>query len=120
MSILIRGAARQGSPASVLAYVTGNDGAAIAQAGIASIQRTVYDLSSATPAAAVAVDALTVADVVLDTPGAWDIDEAGYNFADAVEAAIFAAADRVYRIVYLFTPVAGEPWVVPAIVPAED
>lgn len=122
MSITIRGAAQEDSPAEVLAYVTGLGGAAITQATVESITRTVYDLSSATPAVAVAEAELVVADVVLDTAESWDLDERGYNFADTVPAAVFAEADHVYRIEYLVTPADGfgEAFVVPVVTPANS
>lgn len=56
--------------------------------------------------------ALTVADVILDSPGSWDIDDTGYNFLHEIDISTnpaFTLAGREYLVVVSVTPTDEQP-----------
>lgn len=122
MGIVIRGAGREGTAASVLARVTGAGGALATQASLASVARAVYDLSGDTPTEPASETDLVIANCVYDTlqtGSGWTVDEVGYNFRDDLAAAIFADGDHVYRVEYTFVDGDGEQYIIPAVISAE-
>lgn len=91
-----------------LARVLNWAGAAITQASTTSISRTITNLT--TGVVTQTATALTIATAVYDTyqTGAiWTVDSTGYNFYDAIGAALFLTAGNVYRVEYLVTPASG-------------
>jgi hypothetical protein len=113
---VIKGKIWEDSGAIVMAYVVGNDGAAITQASIASATYTVRNIN--TGVQVVPSTALTVADVVFNsnqTGAIWTEDSTGYRFKhtvylDGSSAAIFTEGETKYIVEYILVPaVAGPP-----------
>lgn len=75
------------------------------QADFSAIYLWVYDLDAADPDAAIYDGAVTVADVIVDTPvtGTQGIDEYGHNFIHNWLPAWVPTAGHRYRGKYLFT-----------------
>lgn len=82
------------------------------QADIATITRTVYDRSSATPDTATATASLTVSSVIIDTPvtstAKWAEDATGYNWLDSIADTVITTAGHVWRVDYLVTTTGGD------------
>lgn len=92
---------------------------AINQASLSSIVYTVYELvtddsTTLTPVAGHQSVALSVSDVVYDTPqldGAWTVDSVGYNFRHELDVSLneaFSKAGAIYQVRYEITPVTGQ------------
>jgi hypothetical protein len=101
----------EGYPATVVARVTGENGADIVKASITAITYTVYDQK--TGAVTKTSTALVVADVVFDTlqtDDRWTIDATGYNFRFVVPGAAFPNGGTTHEVAVDFDPsAAGEP-----------
>ena len=96
-----------GSAPVNMARVQGNSGVNITQATISSISRKTYRQGGTL----ISTDALVVADTIFDTlqtDNGWDVDAEGYNFKDQPDADDLSQAGK-YIIVYVLTPVSGEP-----------
>ena len=86
------------------------DGDNAEQDDIASITRTIYDLTSDTPTTAIDTTALTVASVMFDTlqtDSRWSKDDTGYNFRDTIDGAEFPTGNHIYGVKYWFTGAGG-------------
>jgi hypothetical protein len=101
------------SGASLLARITGHDGANVTQATFTSITYGVY-IKSTDDAVGSEGQTVTVADVIFDTlqtnATLWPFGDAGYNFKHDLPAASFPTADTTYIVEYVFTPVTGAVW----------
>ena len=92
------------------------DGVYITQATIASIQRTITDVTD--PAAPDEIDdsPVEVAEAVFDTlqtDGRWKRDVIGYNFRDTVPGTLLTGPAKLYQVEYKFTGSGGQVfWVV--------
>lgn len=115
----IRGTVFKNGSATLLGRVVGADGSAIQQADVSTITYTVALLDETDPDSETAVEghedeSCVVADTIFDTlqdDDLWEVDAIGFNFRHVVavsENPAFATAGRNYRIVFTFTPVAGE------------
>jgi hypothetical protein len=105
--------------ATLLARVVGTNGTPIQQAQIASAQYGVYLLDHDDPDAATAVlghdgVSINVSSLIFDTlqtDGAWDVDQMGYNFKHVLDVSTngaFTEAGRTYRIVFELSPASGQ------------
>jgi hypothetical protein len=105
--------------ATLLARVVGTNGTPIQQAEIASAQYGIYLLDHDDPDAATAVlghdgVSIDVSSLIFDTlqtDGAWDVDQTGYNFKHVLDISTngaFTEAGRTYRIVFELSPAAGQ------------
>jgi hypothetical protein len=118
---IIRGTAWEDCDVACLARITLN-GANLTQAGVSSIARKVFDLSSSTPTTAIDSSAVTVNTSVFDTlqtDDRWTIDTTGYNFRDVVAGSILTSGNR-YRIEYVFTGASSEKFAVVCEVTARE
>jgi len=107
----------------LLARVVGANNANITQATLAAIAYQVRDLEADVSGALLPIVIATSIFDTLQTGGAWDADTTGYNFAFTVPASAFAwtpeedlagnPKPRRFRVDVRFTPVTGEPFVVP-------
>lgn len=82
------------------------DGVYITQATVASIQRTIHDISDPDAPIDVHDTAVVVADAVFDTlqtDGRWKRDPDGYNFRDVVPGSLLADDGHTYQVDYKFT-----------------
>ena len=110
--LIVKGTVWEDGGASLMARVVGNAGVNILQADITSINRTVFVGSTISTAATAPVVATVIFDT-LQTDARWKRDSTGYNFREAVLAAVFPDGDAIYRVEYKFTPVSGEVfWVI--------
>jgi len=113
--VVIRGSAYEDGGASIMARITGTDGANITQADVSTITCTVYDSSGTS----VATPTVTVATSVFDTlqtDSRWSVDTTGYNFRFDVAATVMSSGNETYRYEFKFTPASGEVyWVVAEI-----
>ncbi len=115
MSGMVYGSTKAGSPAALMARVTGANGAALAQSDLSAIEYTIYvlgeiDHSSQAAVANHTAVAVAVASVIFDalqtSDDAWTVDDTGYNFKHTpsdVTAEPFALQGRTYRVVYTLT-----------------
>lgn len=97
------------SGAALLARIVGHDAANIVQAGVTSIQYTVFN--AITGAETQAQVSQTVANVIFDTlqtDARWTVDDTGYNYAFAVPAAALPTGGVIYRFEIKLTPASGE------------
>lgn len=102
--------------ASGAATGTDGEGKWVQAADMTSITRYVYDTSSATPNTAILTTALTVANVIEDTPVTnRQIATFDYNFHDDVPKTAFPDGGRTYRIEYIFRPTAGADYEFPVV-----
>jgi len=103
------------SDVTYLARVLMN-GIYIKQATIASIQRTITDITVAGSAEEVSTDTLTVNESVYDTlqtDSKWSEDSVGYNFLNLITGEDLPDDDSLYQVEYKFTGSNGEVfWVV--------
>ena len=110
--LIVKATVWEDGGATLMSRIVGNDAANIVQADITSISRVVFVGSTISTAETTPV----VADVVFDTlqtDARWARDSTGYNFREAVLAAVFPDGDTIYRVEYKFTPASGEVfWVV--------
>lgn len=108
-----------GSGRAMLARPYGPDNAMAVPADIDTIAYAAHVKGNATPFTS---GSLTVADVLLDTPVAWDVDDTGYTFIWPAPGTLWPTAGTTYRIIVTFTPSNGDPayllvWEVRAIAP---
>ena len=100
------------SGCTLLARVTGHDGAPIVRSALSAGQYEVWDVS-ARPASRVAgPTTLDLAATVFDRlqlDRRWSADAVGYNLRLPLSPAALPA-DRVYRVEVKLTPVVGEPF----------
>lgn len=111
------------SDATVMARITGDDGAIIVQADVSSIARTTYDCSQVPPVAVESGTAINVAASVFDelqTDARWDADSTGYNFRNTVPASVLDTGGRVYRTEYAFTGASSESYHVVANITTKE
>lgn len=89
-----------------------------------SVLRRVYDLGSATPQTAILSNTATIASVLYSSLQAWDIDDIGFNFRDAVTSNDVGGweGNHTYRFEYSlphttqgYLPVVFELHVVPML-----
>lgn len=102
----------EGSGATLMARVQGNDGQNIKQADLTAITCKVFDKTDATN---VATPSITVSAVIFDTlqtDDRWTVDVTGYNFRHEQLASVFSGGGRIYRIEYKFDPGSGEDFFV--------
>lgn len=113
--LTITGSVWKDGGASIMARVTGTDGANIVQADITSITCAVFDKTGASVSTPSVVVATSVFDT-LQTDSRWTVDSTGYNFRFDAAASVMVTADERYRWEFLFTPASGEVfWVVAVI-----
>ena len=98
-----------------LARVAGLDGAALAIADVATIQRTIWDRGTSkidTPDTAESDESVHKGSAIFDslqTDDAWgEVDTTGYNFRDVVPGTAFPGGGRRYQIKYVITLATGE------------
>jgi len=117
--LLITGSAYEDSGVTIMARITGLDGAVITQGSISTITCAVFDPTGAS----VATPTVVVADSVFDalqTDARWTVDSTGYNFRYDVAASVMATGDKTYRFEFKFTPSSGEVFFVVAQIHAYD
>jgi len=114
------------SHATLLAYLEGADGQGVTQAGVASIEYTVYDASTGSAVGGHDAVALTVADVIFDALQTFALDPrwrnettglalpGGANFIHEVPYTAFPAGDRWYEYEASVTETGGAQWVLQA------
>lgn len=109
---------RHGS-AVFMARIVDASGQVINQASVATIEYTIYELSSDDPSGLSPVTGhagvtLTVSDVVFDAlqdDEAWTLDTEGYNFRHELDVSTneaFESAGKAYQVRYELTPVSGQ------------
>jgi hypothetical protein len=119
----IFGTAFKNGSAVLMARIVDAAGANVQQAGIATIEYSIYELDPCRPDNLVAVAGhdgvtLTVANVIfnaLQTGGLWTADEVGYNFRheiDVTSSEAFPKAGAQYQIRYELTPTSGQKSIV--------
>ena len=109
--LIVKATVWEDGGAALMARIVGNAGANIVQADITAISRAVF-VGSTLQATTAPVVATVVFDT-LQTDARWARDSTGYNFREAVLAAVFPDGDTIYRVEYKFTPASGEVfWVV--------
>jgi len=90
------------------------EGKWVKQADLSAITCAVYDLSSATPAVAIATPTVTISSAILDTPATsselWTEDTTGYNFIHDLASTNFPTGRNRYLVEYLFTTTGGAKW----------
>jgi hypothetical protein len=117
MSEFILKEAREDSPYTLMAYIKGQNAAAITQASINTLTFRVFQYDShpeaendenGTEVGVVAT--LTISVVINDTPQTdndWDTDDIGYNLKHVIPAARFPTGGKWNAIEYLFDPAAA-------------
>ena len=101
----------EGADFITMQRIVGLAGAAIVQADVTSIARSVYDVTDTdggtlTTGPTVVVVSTSVFDT-LQTDARWTKDATGYNFRDTVSAASVPDGDKDYQVEYTFTMADG-------------
>ena len=111
----ITGAAYEDGGTSIMARITGLDGANIVQADVSTITCTVFDAAGSS----VSTPTVTVSTSVFDTlqtDSRWSADSTGYNFRFDGAASVMTAPGERYRFEFKFTPASGAVyWVVATV-----
>lgn len=109
---IVAGVAIQNSSATVLRRFLGNNNEPVSIASISALSFRVQNVSvPATPVETIPETALTVADVIFDTPVVderWTLDAIGYNLALVLPANSFPLAEN-HSIAIKVSFVSGEP-----------
>jgi len=119
----IYGTAFKNGSAILMARIVDSAGANVQQAGVDSIEYSIFELDPCRPDNLVAVAghdavALTVADVIfnaLQTGGLWTVDAVGYNFRHEIDVSTtdaFPKAGVQYQVRYELTPATGQKAIV--------
>jgi hypothetical protein len=119
----IHGTAFKNGTALLMARIVDSAGANVQQAGIASIEYSIFELDPCLPNQQTPISGhneveLDVADVIfnaLQTGGLWTVDDVGYNFRheiDVTETEAFPKAGAQYQVRYQLTPTAGQKTIV--------
>jgi hypothetical protein len=119
----IFGTAFKNGSAILMARIVDAAGANVGQAGITSIEYSIYELDPCRPDELAVVAghdsvSLTVANVIynsLQTGGLWTVDEVGYNFRHEIDVGTseaFPKAGTQYQVRYELTPATGQKSIV--------
>jgi len=110
--LLIKGSAYEDGGCSIMARITGTDGANIVQADVSAITLAVYDPTGTVITPAPTVVVATSVFNTLQTDSRWTADSTGYNFRYDVAATVMSSPGT-YRYEFKFTPASGATyWVV--------
>jgi hypothetical protein len=109
MSLAIHGEIIAGSGCTLLARLLDNTGNPLQPTEVASINVTVFDMSTSAVITEIVPTVTAVLNSTVTTGPMWNADSTGYNFTLPMPGTAFLTGGTSYQVVVAVTPIMGSP-----------